>query len=49
MMVKWVNKLRRKPLEAPAVLTTKECPFCCSLVQIRAVRCPNCTSELKGK
>jgi large conductance mechanosensitive channel len=49
MMVKWVNKLRRKPLEAPAVPTTKECPFCCSLVPIKAVRCPNCTSELKVK
>ena len=30
--------------EAP---TTKECPFCCSTVAIKATRCPQCTSELE--
>jgi large conductance mechanosensitive channel len=50
VMVKWANKLRRKPAEAPAALpTVKECPFCFSAIPIKAVRCPNCTSELKGK
>ena len=32
---------------APAVPTTKECPFCFSQIPIKATRCPNCTSELK--
>ena len=32
--------------EAPAAPTTRECPFCCSTVSIKATRCPNCTSEL---
>ena len=27
--------------------TTKTCPFCCSEIDIKAVRCPHCTSELK--
>jgi len=26
--------------------TTKECPFCCSEISIKATRCPQCTSEL---
>ncbi len=32
--------------ETPAP-TTKECPFCKTTIPIGAVRCPNCTSELK--
>ena len=27
--------------------TTKECPFCFTTINIKAVRCPNCTSELR--
>ncbi len=46
-LIKQVNKLRRKPAEAPAVPTTKECPFCFSAIPIKAVRCPSCTSQLK--
>ena len=30
--------------EAPAALTTKDCPECCSAIPIKAKRCPNCTS-----
>jgi len=32
---------------APAIPTTKECPFCKTSINIAATRCPNCTSELK--
>ena len=38
----------KKPAPA-ADPTTKECPFCASMIPIKAVRCPLCTSELKGK
>jgi len=31
----------------PAEPTTKECPFCFSVIPIKAVRCGYCTSELK--
>lgn len=48
--VKFMNslneKLVKKPEEAPAVPTTKVCPFCKSEVNIDATRCPHCTSEL---
>ena len=48
MMVKWVNKLRKPaPAAAAAAPTTKECPFCFTMIPIKAVRCPACTSELK--
>ena len=26
--------------------TTKKCPFCCTEIDIKATRCPHCTSEL---
>ena len=47
-IIKAVNaakNLTKKP-EAPAAPTTRECPFCCSTVSIKATRCPHCTSEL---
>ncbi len=46
MLVKGMNQLKRKPEEAPAEPTTKDCPFCRSSIHIQAVRCPHCTSEL---
>lgn len=46
IMIKQINNLQ-KPANpgTPAAPTTKECPFCCSTVAIKAVRCPNCTSQ----
>ena len=35
------------PAEPPPPPTTKECPFCCSTISIRAVKCPQCTSVLE--
>ena len=32
----------------PAALTTRECPYCVSTIPLAAVRCPNCTSEIKA-
>jgi large conductance mechanosensitive channel len=47
LLVRQVNKLRRQSEPAPAVPTTKECPYCLSVIPIKAIRCPHCTSELK--
>ena len=47
-IIKAVNaakSLTKKP-EEPAAPTTRECPFCCSTVSIKATRCPHCTSVL---
>jgi len=47
LLVKQVNRLKR-PAERPvaAAPSTKECPFCTSVIAVRATRCPNCTSQL---
>lgn len=48
LLVKNVNRMKKEEQAPPAVLTTKECPFCLSVIPIKAVKCGNCTSELKG-
>jgi large conductance mechanosensitive channel len=48
LLVKTINKLKRQGEVPPAVPTTKECTYCLSTIPIKATRCPNCTSELKG-
>ena len=40
-----IEKVIKKP-EAPAEVTTKECPHCLSTIPLKATRCPNCTSQL---
>jgi large conductance mechanosensitive channel len=47
LLIKQINALKRKG-EVPAAPTTKECPFCLSMVPLKATRCPHCTSELKA-
>jgi large conductance mechanosensitive channel len=32
--------------DAPATVTTKDCPECCSAIPLKAKRCPNCTSMI---
>jgi large conductance mechanosensitive channel len=46
LLIREINRLRRKP-EAQKEPTEKNCPFCFTVIPIRAVRCPNCTSELE--
>ena len=46
LLIKGVNKLQQEKEAAPAEPTTKECPRCCSVIAIKATRCPHCTSEL---
>jgi large conductance mechanosensitive channel len=47
LMVKQINRLKRKPAEAPAAPTTKDCPYCLMAIPIKATRCAHCTTELK--
>jgi len=48
LLVRSINRLSRQPEAAPVAPTTKECPFCVSLISIRATRCPQCTSILQA-
>lgn len=47
VLVRSINRLKRKEEAPPAEPTTKECPFCFSVIPIKATRCGHCTSELK--
>jgi large conductance mechanosensitive channel len=45
LVIRQVNRMRRQSEVTP---TTKSCPFCVSTIPLKAVRCPNCTSDLKA-
>lgn len=47
LLIRQVNRMKRKPEPAPTVPNTKGCPYCYSTIPIKATRCPHCTSELK--
>jgi large conductance mechanosensitive channel len=47
LVIRSMNRLKRKQEVVAAEPTTKECPYCFTEIPIKAVRCPNCTSELR--
>lgn len=52
ILIKAINELQAKMVkqeqaeEAKKEPTTKKCPFCCSEIDINAVKCPQCTADL---
>jgi large conductance mechanosensitive channel len=48
IVIKQMNRLKKKAEAPPAVPTAKECPKCYSTIPLKATRCPNCTSELQA-
>ncbi|UCH06646.1 MAG: large conductance mechanosensitive channel protein MscL, partial [Deltaproteobacteria bacterium] len=48
LLIRAINKLKRKEEAPPAEPTTKECPHCLSTVPIKASRCAFCTSDLSA-
>jgi large conductance mechanosensitive channel len=46
VVIKQVNSLKREA--PPAAPNTRECPYCFSVIPIKATRCGYCTSDLKG-
>ena len=49
LLIKFINKLRasvEKKEEVAEQATTKECPKCFSTINIKATKCPHCTSDL---
>lgn len=51
ILIKAINKLQEKMIteeaeEKAAEPTTKNCPYCCTEIPLKACRCPHCTSEL---
>lgn len=52
ILIKAINELQAKMAKSEAAEkaanpTTKTCPYCCSEIDINAVKCPHCTSDLK--
>ena len=48
MLIRSINRMKREEEAPPAEPTTKECPYCYSVIPIKATRCGFCTSELKA-
>jgi large conductance mechanosensitive channel len=50
LVVRQVNALMKKTQTpaAPALPSTKDCPYCLSTIPLRATRCPHCTSEQRA-
>lgn len=46
IVIKQLNKLKKKEVVVEAEPTTKTCPFCITEISIEATRCPHCTSVL---
>ena len=49
MIVRLVNKLHKAQPEAPTSATARECPYCLSMIPVKATRCGHCTSQLEAK
>jgi len=47
MLIRTMNRLKREEAAPQAEPTTRDCPFCCSAIPLKASRCPSCTSEVK--
>ena len=45
MIIKQINKFKR---EEKAEVTTKACPYCMTEIDLKAVKCPNCTADLEN-
>ncbi len=44
LIIRQLNNLKKKEETPPP--STKDCPYCFTIIPIKAKRCPNCTSEL---
>jgi large conductance mechanosensitive channel len=47
LVIRSINRMKKKGVEAPSLPTTKECPQCLSVIPLKAIRCAHCSSELK--
>ena len=50
IVIKQINKIKNftmKKEEVKVEATEKDCPYCCTKIDIKATRCPHCTSVLE--
>ncbi len=48
IVIRQLNKFKKKEEVVEAAPTTKECPYCHTEIHIEATRCPNCTSTINN-
>ncbi|CBE68230.1 MAG: large-conductance mechanosensitive channel protein MscL [Candidatus Methylomirabilis oxygeniifera] len=46
LLIRQINRMKRKPEAAPVAPTTKSCPHCLSSIHLEATRCAYCTSAI---
>ena len=46
LLIRSINRLKREEEAAPPPPSSKDCPFCCSTIALKATRCPQCTAAL---
>jgi large conductance mechanosensitive channel len=44
LVIRQINRFKKEEEATPP--STKECPFCFTVIPVKAKRCPNCTSQL---
>lgn len=49
IVIRQINRLKRKEEKKEKAPTTKKCPYCYTDIHIEATRCPNCTSIIESK
>ena len=49
LIIRAINKLRLTPPAPVPAPVTKNCPYCQTAIPLKAIRCPHCTSDLKGQ
>jgi large conductance mechanosensitive channel len=46
LIIRQINRLKRKEEVAPSSPIKKECPFCITSIPLKATKCPQCTANL---
>lgn len=46
IVIRQLNKFNKKEIEEESKPSTKACPYCYTEINLKATRCPNCTSEI---
>jgi large conductance mechanosensitive channel len=46
IVIRQLNKFNKNETERESKSSTKACPYCYTEINLKATRCPNCTSEI---
>lgn len=46
LLIRSINRLRREEASEPQAATDKACPYCLSVIPLKATRCAHCTTML---